>query len=157
MSKFISNGSMVFKSSHELGDSGRLLRETGSVVRKTTSHPGPVLTVPQGQAAGGHEMQFRSVPWPHKFWKPLQHACYFTWPQMYLISFNDKLTWVLESFQMISSSVRHDFLLILSELNHVTQLQERTTGGWTIGPCKTSNNNGLLVCVSLKHLRQKAT
>lgn len=65
---------------------------------------------------------------------------------MYLISFNEKLTWVLESFQMISSSVRHGFLLILSELNHVTPLQEKTTGGWRIGPCKTSNNNWLLVC-----------
>lgn len=74
---------------------------------------------------------------------------------MYLISFNDKLTWVLESFQMISSSVRHDFLLILSELNHVTQLQEKMTGGWTIGPCKTSNNNGLLVRVSIKRYVKK--
>lgn len=58
---------------------------------------------------------------------------------------------------MISSSVRHDFLLILSELNHVTQLQEKTIGGWTIGLCKTSDNNGLLVYVSIKCLCRKAT
>lgn len=56
---------------------------------------------------------------------------------------------------MISSSVRHGFLLILSELNHVTQLQEKMTEGWMIGPCKTSNNDWLLVCASIKHLCQE--
>lgn len=63
---------------------------------------------------------------------------------MYLISFNDKLTWALGSLQMVSGSVRHDFLLILSELNHVTQLQGKTLGGWKRGPWKTSNNRLLV-------------
>lgn len=63
---------------------------------------------------------------------------------MYLISFNDKLTWALGSLQMESGSVRHDFLLILSELNHVTQLQGKTLGGWKRGPWKTSNNRLLV-------------